>query len=1336
MMAIPVVMALGAGWATGTMAGAAIGWMIGSWIYSSQTKDKNNTADPAIAQAPKFNSAIRGMVIPVLFGTNRVAAQIPWQNNFQAIRSDGKSGGGGKFGGSGMGGKGSSTSAAASYTYKMDAIYHLGMPDMPVNLLAAWIGSDRVDPQSLLNITYAPINPNNGDASSGVPTSVDFTGTISSLLSTAAQSLRSDTTSPNTVSLTYDGAIFFPGNSPDEAATWPYFTSVIGQPVRFPSTCWVGFQGLNLGSTPSMPQISWEIGPGAEGFDFQSAFISKSVDANGPYLNYGHQALDNSGTHVVFNSSSIVGYNRDSTIAWTWSIADFATALETNRGLVGWLGAGNLGLGFNAVGSFFNGKYIIINVNGQSADIGFVNATVVCGPRAGLVPTILGAVRYERDATGIPYLACFQFDICNAQTESDPMFVRGSLDIAGADMGIAFIPSVSDIITGVYNSPRVVNGTTFVQDEIVYASYILPGLNYDNPEAFYSTNTSSKGFALPSFGLLATPNTCLHFYLGRGIMENADTYTAANIKPDNPLGAMIRFNIGEIFFASFHPPVGSKMVQSFIDISTLEIVNESFIEVTGGSDTGITTLPWKEEFQSQDGTPNTRNQYGLSPYVYRFDNGAYLVVFTQLNQFDDSVTSDGLYPLQIRAFVYNPLKSIFQQIAHQAGFLFSIADWGSSTKGLGVSNATVDVDVNQDTQVLTIWGDNGFTGLDSGMGNGHHWVAQAGTLTLTGGADVYPPYIIKQILTNAIYSPFGSLITVDTLDLDSYNFAVDYCAAQDIKVSTQYRNEENVLTTIELLLALYGGYLTISGGKIKFGVIEATAQPIRVIDNSHLLVDSVGDPPVTSTRGAKQDTFNLIRVNYIDRTLDYNQEQIEEGDEVDQDLYGIRLKEFPPQFVMTETLARTLALRTLWSNLFVRDSHSFKLGWKDADLEPGDVITLVDSISVPPLNQNVRIVKWQEEKRGRFTVQAVQELGYAMTAVGSLFNQSSMSIISNLGPQPKTKFATIYELPGTMGADPTVFVGWVPDAFAAGATLYASADDTTYAPVARASPYPIGGTLLSTLGSNPDEIWAPNISIALFPSSSYTVNTPTFDINQTLNDVGYVDMHYGAGLLWVGSEMIAYTGVNLVGQNVYQLSKVFRGWGGTKIQNHNSGDFFIQQGGGIFSQTYTEDRIGTKLWFKVAPFGQNGVEYPVSSIAATAYTIQGAWFKPQNPSAIQFQGNRGITKLSVGSTIDIGIAWQDTARRAGYGMGGYGTGPQGFGAFITDTLSHSWRLEVVGSSGLVVRSTVVTTTAFTYTSSQNASDNGAWSGRVAFKVTPFSPYGDSPRTSVISMSLF
>jgi hypothetical protein len=786
--------------------------------------------------------------------------------------------------------------------------------------------------------------------------------------------------------------------------------------------------------------------------------------------------------------------------------------------------------------------------------------------------------------------------------------------------------------------------------------------------------------------------------------------------------------------------LGTPTVQQAFTPDVPTVANEDFIDVSG-----LEVVPFDDDFKNLAGAVydvDTTSVYQFATYFSQptvqeitsgAADGAYAVIFTKGFQKDD-VSAYGYHYNKARVFIYSPLTGIYTQYAEGSSPTWQlVSDLGGSASD-NITSAVQRLywaqSTNEIYEYCQLTSNNAALNVDRVF-------SQFGDLSVGGGSDVYPPYIIKEVLTNSVFG----INPRWTIDETSYQAALAYCETEEIMVSTMYRREEPALRLIELLLATYGGFLRREGGVIYFLLQDASGSSVRTIDNDHL-VSKEGAPPVTVTKGALQDTFNKIRVNYLDRNLAYRQNQIEIADEVDIDLFGVRMREFPPQFVMSEQTAKKIAVRGLWSNLYARDIYNFRLSWKDADLQAGDIITLVDSFHTA-LQSGVRarITRWKESEHGLFDVSAIMELEYANNADVSVNSSTYVSSIVTGGSARPALATAAYELPAEFSAGGQVYVGWVDAGQAAGAHLYVSADNVSFARALTVTPYCISGRFNQALPAYEHGWFDQNVDVYFFTDSGFSASSPTFSRAFTLDDVSEEARALGAGLLWCGSEMMSFEDPVLVGSNHYRMTRLYRGWGGTNIQAHNSGAYFHKHGSGVFAQDYNEDKIGTVIYYKVSPFNFAGIEYNVASISASQYEIQGGYYRPQvAPSIHTWIGStdlRGVLKYGIPSgSGDLVAEWRDGARMAGFGAGGYGTGAGGFGRFTTDTLSHSWRVEVIGSGNAVVRSTVVTTCQFAYSRANNVSDNGAFRGNVAIKVTPFGTYGDAPRTAIASLQLF
>lgn len=626
-------------------------------------------------------------------------------------------------------------------------------------------------------------------------------------------------------------------------------------------------------------------------------------------------------------------------------------------------------------------------------------------------------------------------------------------------------------------------------------------------------------------------------------------------------------------------------------------------------------------------------------------------------------------------------------------------------------------------------------------------------LTSSAGTDVTPAYIVYRILTDEVFgfatsSLFGFTVTADRINTASYDNAVAQCKAQGCFLSVTFLNSTDLLTLLNDLLALYGGYLTESDGIISFGVVDASETVVRTLDNNHFVVDAQTQTPVQVTKGALEDGYNKVVFNYVDRSMDYGTGQVTQSDEVDMDLNGPRIKTWDTKYVMSGSLATSVAVRALWANLYGKDGYSFTLGWKDKDLRPGDVVTLVDSFD-PTLSGGVRARLTQRKagsKRGLMQWMAVREYSSIVNA-NAVYTRTS-SVDTGFGglvePVKNMIVQRAYELPQEFqGANPQVFFSYNQASAIAGAQLYLSTDGgVSFPQVADQQPYCLGGVFAQPMPKCLPGMVFDNVEFYILPTSLFSVETPTFTNEYDMDDVTPALRAAGAGVFIVGSEAVAFETLTLLGQNHYRARRVYRGWGGTPINDIASGAFFGAHGAGMFSLEITADQIGTTWHYKIAPYNFAGTVADISSIDAQPYTVRGLYWLPRiQPrtrifveSAVSWPRSMEITGpylgvASGGSGIDL--AWPFTSNTEGFGSGGNGAG--GYGHTATD--SCNWRIDIASKNGTPVSSFVVTSPLFGYSVAQNSADFHGFGRDIILTVTPFTVKGDGPVADVRSLSL-
>jgi hypothetical protein len=1338
-MLLPLAFA-GAGYLGFGGIGAAAGWLIGSWLFGPKSTTDNQIFDPGAQEMPRFNQSLRGVTIPILFGTNRVASNIVWVKNWQTIRKETQAASaGGKSGGSGGGGKGQQSGGTqVSYEYKWDMIFQLGMVTEPFGIYGGWSNTQRINGDTMLAIIQG---------TQGLPPiTLKQLGSFATAGASGLSSINQQST--NMATLTFDDAFFGSGGptNDDGFSNWDYFEAQEGVPARWPNTVYVGFKALSLGSSAAVPQLSFEVGPGTGSIQRTPKYLSNShyqdsiVNTNAIML-----GLDKK-HYVILNQDDINLYlmrlEDGTVISYAGNLLpEFSGFTGSGRGGKGWAAGGSEYVMFTGWSNYsVSAQLLKINAAGAIEVVEsttYMTFTDVSMDIRGMTPIGFGFMSFDgimKKDTGFLTWIC-AYARPGGSHPDDYQVVLLSWEFVGATPAAGLYPypdfdhthtafgsgpkiMFQPLTSGDYNPPFSMG--TQVLDQI---GFVPQGMR---------TSSQLRAFMLPLVGS-GSPATggawpvryYICFYVSKAMIA-ADTGGSSVIttyKAAYPNGFVIGY-----LATGHHHALGYD-----VHFNEPEIMNGRFI------DDADQPVLMTDGGLALDGVTADQHSDYLNPTITVTQQGGVIVIFPKVFDLQPDQGAMGSY-VKLMVYAWNPLAGKAALYTKSEGpFYDMVADLGATPGGRNTPFAVECFfdEIEGNLYVVASYVSTEYVG--------NRTVAAIwGPMEIGGGLDVLVAYIIYKILTDPVS---GMGIAESIVDQDSYKLALQYCDAQGYRVSVQYTREESVLSAIEDLLALSGMYLIDSGGTVRFGIQQATSVPVRVIDNHHLVPPKEGEPPVKVTKGALVDGFNKIRMNYFDRSLDYRQNQLEIGDEVDQDINGVRFKEFPAKYVMNIQMAQTVIERALWTNLYARDTFAFALGWKDADLEPGDVITLVDSFH-PELSvgKQVRIAHWQEKKRGVFDVQAVLEVPYYMTANHSVTPSNSAGIAKGSGPVVACSDFRMYELPREFqSSKANLYAGYNQLSNIRGATLWISADNISFAPAVNAEPYLISGQFARALPACSPGNMDRDVEMYIMPASGFSVATPTFCQTLALDDVTAPARASGAGILICGSEALSMENLTLLGQNHYRIGRLYRGWGGTMPQAHSSGALWHKHGSGILAMEISTDKIGTTLYYKVVPYSFGGSAVDVSSITSKPYNIRGAYWLPQEMSGLHTYVNsplsgsqsadlRGSVYRAVASGgCDVTFAWADCARQEGFGTGGFGKST--FGHYLADLDSHAWRVEVM-SGGVAVRSVSVTSGPFTYTRAQNSADFAGFGNAFQVRVTPYNNYGDAPIAAVKSLNLF
>lgn len=1224
---------------------------------------------------PQLNQALRGALIPVTFGSNRVYSQIVWTKNFKAVRQQSSGKGAAKGGGSGGFGAAKGGGAAGqSYEYFWDMIFNFGLVDQPSIIRRGWVGGDPIADDSLNNITSAQKGP--------------LASAITTIFPVHNQADPPD----KFAHLKFTEAFFAPGYQTGDAnlESWSYFNHQENLNCKWPGTAWVGFKQLDLGQTPSVPQLSFEYIPITGNFTLDDEFLNTLTPANagGSIFNSPHT---NTG-FVIGNDDKryyVVHVNNEMTVA---RMDTHATVLHRTTT--------DFQADLTALG--FDGSRFTLSA-GNSVVVGAQNSHSIWawsyGTRGDATYDVAG-VCYKINESG----ALEVIGHMGAQTNNlDWLLTQNSVMSTCVTTGVLHVlVSNNNHQTGIVSLG--INGDTTYTGAGSFETQFVEVRSHWGAD--FSSFVNQNRFERCIMSLVPIDDDTVNVisYISQAAYDYIHANPGVNTVWDTTTGPCMLYDNGS----------------AIVDITA----QFGIADIKTHAD-GSASASYYDDYVA----PNTMNVGGTC------------FIFFMRSYTADFGTAGTLG--RIRSYSFDGTTATALQ--DLSGTIFAVADAGVA-QGAYPESVQACLDTQNGTINFLWFGHNNplsgdfVTGVYGDFGQ---------------GTDVTPPYIIRQILLSPIFgfqteALFGYTVTADRIDATSYAAAVQYCVDQGIYVSVTYNDANNLLDILNELVALYGGFIHDPGGIIKFGVVTGVDVPVRTLDNSHFKVDE-GKPPIKITKAAMEDGYNKILFNYLDRAISYNQNQVEAADEVDMDFTGPRTKTYPARFVMTGSTAQNICARALWANLYGKDTYAFQLGWKDADLTEGDLVTLVDSFDkVLTGGVRARITNWKNASRGTYEVVAVREFPAQIQHTQGYTQTTSITggygtLVQSVAPMLASR---AYELPREFqDSSGRLYFGYNQGFLNMGAQLYLSHDGANYVLTQDAQPYILSGLFAGPLLQRPQGYVEQDIEFYMFPTSGFNASTPTFVETYDLDNVTQALRAAGAGVLIVGSEAVSVQDLTLLGQNHYKAKYAFRGWGGTPINAQNSGSYFHYHAAGIFQHEISENEIGTNISYKIAPYNFAGEVYDISSINAQSYTIRGLYWLPrvQPPlrlyvdSAVSWSPSTPlsgpyIAVASGGGPVNVG--WPAASNVDGFGAGGFGHG--GYGHWEPDATGLSlpdYRVEVQSINGVTVRSTVVYTGWFRYDPFMNSADFNGLANDLIFKVTPYNTKGDGPTSSVASIHM-
>jgi len=241
--------------------------------------------------------------------------------------------------------------------------------------------------------------------------------------------------------------------------------------------------------------------------------------------------------------------------------------------------------------------------------------------------------------------------------------------------------------------------------------------------------------------------------------------------------------------------------------------------------------------------------------------------------------------------------------------------------------------------------------------------------------DVLPQAITWDILTNDFY---GLGLDDSVWDYAAASVSQKYCEDHDLYISLVFDSQVSVLDALQAVINHHDGYMTYLNGVISHHQLKVET-PVTRLGTSDL-VKIVNQLPMAGTSKAGKDYKNRVNVQYTKRSDEYVAGVVTADDVVDIDQNGLLDVTTNLEGFCTWVRAIRMAYRMLRKSLIDVQTYSFKLGLKNLDLRPGQVIEFTES-DLEMNASNLRIGAIKEQPDYQIVIDAMEDNPYVNTFV-------------------------------------------------------------------------------------------------------------------------------------------------------------------------------------------------------------------------------------------------------------------------------------------------------------------------------------------------------------------
>lgn len=347
---------------------------------------------------------------------------------------------------------------------------------------------------------------------------------------------------------------------------------------------------------------------------------------------------------------------------------------------------------------------------------------------------------------------------------------------------------------------------------------------------------------------------------------------------------------------------------------------------------------------------------------------------------------------------------------------------------------------------------------------------------------------------------------------------------------------------------------------------------------------AAGADPIIIDRKPLDQTYNVVLVEYLDRSNAYNTAIARATDAQDILVNGMRtMATLTFHQITSGAVAQMVAQLILQRQLYIRRQFTFSVRADYCLLEPMDLVSITDT-GMGIINKLVRLIEVDDDQNDNLTMIAEDMLvGSASAPAYSFQAAQGLAANYNITP-PSVGTPLIFSAPPALVSAAGGYEMWIAvDQGAAGSWLgcdvYMSLDGTSYVYAGTVIGGARYGTLTANLASHADPDTANTLAVALTNAAT----TPLQLVTGSAADYNNLRT-----LIYVDGEIMAYQTATLTSAGHYNLTTLRRGQYGSQPGLHLSGAQFARIDAALFRVPYDPGMIGQTMHFKFCSFNLYG----------------------------------------------------------------------------------------------------------------------------------------------------